>query len=236
MKRYDWVGLAPFYLLAVIIFIGAAAWGSNAVTAAVQNGPVQRGNTIIVDAGHGGIDGGATSCTGVLEKQINLEIALRLDDLLHLLGYDTVMIRTADTSVYTEGSTIAAQKVSDLKERARIVNETENAILLSIHQNTYPDGRYSGAAVFYGDSDGSQELANIMQQRLRETLNPGSNRESKRADTVYLLRNIQRTGILIECGFLSNAEEEGKLRTEAYQQQLCCVIVSALGEYLQKNS
>lgn len=236
MKRYDWVGWAPFYLLAVIMCIGAAAWGSRAVTTAVQNSPVSRKCTVIVDAGHGGIDGGATSCTGVLEKQINLEIALRLDDLLHLLGYDTRMIRTSDTSVYTDGSTIAAQKVSDLKERVRIVNETEGALLISIHQNTYSDSRYSGAVVFYADTEGSKDLAQLMQQRLKDALDPASKRQCKQADSVYLLRSIEKPGILIECGFLSNPEEEAKLRSESYQRKLCCVIVSALHEFLKEDS
>lgn len=236
MKRYDWVGWAPFYLLAVILCIGTAMLGSKTVTTLVQNEPVKRQHTIIVDAGHGGIDGGATSCTGVLEKQINLQIALRLDDLLHLLGFDTVMIRTTDTSVYTQGNTIAAQKVSDLNERVRTVNETENAILLSIHQNTYPDSRYSGAVVFYAGTDGSMELAQILQNNLISCLNPGSRRQCKKADSVYLLQNVQRCAILIECGFLSNPEEEAKLRSSTYQQKLCCVITSSLTEFLEKNS
>lgn len=235
MKRVDWLGLVPFYLLAVILCIGGALWGSEAVTTAVQTGAVERECTIVIDAGHGGIDGGATSCTGKLESGFNLEIALRLNDLLHLLGYDTVMIRTTDTSVYTEGSTIASQKVSDLKERVRIVNETENAILISIHQNTFSDSRYSGAQVFYADADDSKELASLLQSNLCAAVNPGSNRQCKQAGTVYLLQNIDTTGVLIECGFLSNAEEEAKLRTGEYQQKLCCVIASTLSEFLHSD-
>ena len=154
MKKGNWIGMLPFYLLAAIICIGAARIGSGAVTASVQSEGVERNHRIVIDAGHGGIDGGATSCTGVLESTINLQIALRLNDLMHLLGYETVMIRTTDTSVYTEGNTIAAQKVSDLKERVRIVNETENAILISIHQNIFPDSRYDGAQVFYAPTEG----------------------------------------------------------------------------------
>lgn len=236
MKRVNWLGLLPFYLLAVILCIGAAQWGSTAVTTAVQTGPVDREYTVVIDAGHGGIDGGATSCTGKLESSYNLEIALRLNDLLRLLGYDTVMTRTTDTSIYTEGNTIASQKVSDLKERARIVNETDNAILISIHQNTFSDSRYSGAQVFYANTEGSKELATLLQNSFCAAVNPGSKRGCKQAGSVYLMQNIQTTGVLIECGFLSNAGEEAKLRSAEYQRKLCCVIGSALSEFIQTDS
>lgn len=235
MKRSDYLGMVPFYLLAVILVIGFAWLGSDTVTTAVQTSPVEREHRVVIDAGHGGIDGGATSCTGILESAVNLEIALRLNDLLHLLGYDTVMIRTTDTSIYTEGSTIAAQKVSDLKERVRIVNSTENAILISIHQNTFSDSRYGGAQVFYAATQGSQELAGILQEGLVSAVNPESVRKSKKADSVYLMQNIDCTGVLVECGFLSNPEEEAKLRSAEYQQKLCCVIASSLSCFFNSD-
>ncbi len=232
MKKSNWVALLPYYLLVGILCIGGAHISSGAVTTYNQNAPVERYHTIIVDAGHGGIDGGATSCTGMLESAMNLEIALRLNDLLHFLGYDTVMIRTTDTSVYTEGNTIAAQKVSDLKERVRICNETDNAILISIHQNTFSDSRYGGAQVFYAGTEGSQKLAQMLQNGFAKTVNPGSNRKCKPGKSVYLLENIQCTGILVECGFLSNPEEEAKLRDGGYQQYLCAVIATTLLEVM----
>lgn len=236
MKRVHYLGLVPFYLLAAILCIGIAHWGSEAVTTAVQTGAVEREHTVIIDAGHGGIDGGATSCTGKLESGYNLQIALRLNDLFRLLGYHTVMIRTTDTSVYTEGNTIAAQKISDLNERVRIVNETEDGILISIHQNTFSGSRYSGAQVFYADTDGSRELAQLLQSGFTSSINPGSNRKCKKADSVYLLKQINSTGVLIECGFLSNPQEEAKLGSSLYQLKLCCVIVSAFCEFLNQNS
>ena len=228
MERKNLIGMVPFYLLFFIGFIGVANWFSDARTTAVQTDPVVRQHTVIVDAGHGGIDGGATSCTGVLESAINLEIAGRLNDLLMLLGMDTVMVRTTDTSIYTEGNTIAAQKVSDLKERVKIVNTTENGILISIHQNTFSDSRYHGAQVFYAATEGSRDLGQKMQAAFTSTINPGSNRKSKPAKGVYLLEEIQRPGVLIECGFISNPEEESKLRNEQYQKLLCCVIASSI--------
>lgn len=236
MSKGKWLGLVPYYLLVAILCIGGAVYGSNAVTASVQDTPVTRSHTIVIDAGHGGIDGGATSCTGVLESNINLEIALKLDDFLRFLGFDTVMIRKTDTSVYTDGKTIASQKVSDLKERVRIVNNTENAVLVSIHQNTFSDGKYDGAQVFYANTDGSRSLAEKLQTLFCKTVNPGSHRKCKSADSVYLLQNINCAGVLVECGFLSNPTEEAKLRDSNYQNQLCCVIGSALSEFFAENS
>ena len=186
----------------------------------------------MIDPGHGGEDGGAVSCSGRLESAFNLEVALRLNDLFHLLGYDTRMIRTSDTSIYINGNTIAQKKISDLKERVRIVNETPNAMLVSIHQNQFPNSKYSGAQVFYAGTEGSEILAKNMQELLVTTLNPGSNRRSKQSSGVYLMEHIRCTGVLIECGFLSNPEEEYKLRTPEYQRKLCCVIASSVSGFL----
>lgn len=229
--------LAPeilFYILIVCIFVAATYLGSETTSAMAQRIPLPRENTIVIDAGHGGEDGGATSCTGKLESAFNLEIATRLNDLFQFLGYDTVMVRTTDRSVYTEGNTIAAKKVSDLKQRVKLVNETENALLVSIHQNTFQDSRYSGAQVFYGSKGKSQELASALQESFSQTVNPGSNRKSKKADSIYLMEHIDCTGVLVECGFLSNPEEEAKLRDEAYQKKLCTVIGATVSNFLDQ--
>ena len=228
------LSIVLFYILIVSIFLTATYWGSTATSAIAQMIPVEHGNTVIIDAGHGGVDGGATSCTGKLESAFNLEIALRLNDLMQLLGMHTAMIRTTDISVYTQGETIAAKKVSDLKERVKIVNETENALLVSIHQNTFSDGRYGGAQVFYGTKGEGQQLAEKLQNALCATVNPGSNRRSKKADGIFLMEHIETTGVLIECGFLSNAEEEAKLRSADYQKKLCCVIASTVSNHLDR--
>lgn len=223
------------YAVIILMFLVAVHWGNRVVTVMAESQPIERETCIIIDAGHGGIDGGATSCTGRLESAYNLEISMRLNDLFHLLGYDTRIIRTTDTSVYTKGETIAQQKVSDLKERVRIVNETENGLLLSIHQNNFSDGRYSGAQVFYAQTEGSEELAKLLQTALVESLNPGSNRKSKKSDGVYLMEHIERTGVLVECGFLSNPEEEARLRDPEYQRKLCCVIAATVSSFLSNT-
>ncbi len=230
-RRSGWA----FFLTYTIVIAGMLAgiyWGNRAVTVLSESLPIQRQTCIIIDAGHGGEDGGATSCTGTLESAYNLEIALRLNDLLHFLGYQTKMVRTTDVSVYTKGDSIAQKKVSDLKERVRICNETQGALLLSIHQNNFTDSRYSGAQVFYAATEGSSALAKAMQQALVQTLNPGSNRQEKKADGIYLMENITCPGILIECGFLSNPQEEANLSSPEYQKQLCCVIAATAGQIL----
>lgn len=223
------------YILVVGIFAAAAVCGSRAVGVLAQMVPVPRSNRIVIDAGHGGMDGGATSCTGKLESAYNLEIAWKLNDLLHLLGHDTIMTRTSDRSIETEGKTIAERKLSDLKQRVQIVNETEHALLVSIHQNTFSDSRYSGAQVFYGPEGEGQRLAEDLQSALCATINPGSNRSCKKADNVYLMQHIRCTGVLVECGFLSNVQEEAKLSSPDYQRKLCCVIAATLSRFLKTD-
>ena len=234
MKVRKFASVLSFYILVVSIFLTATYWGSRATSVIAQKIPMERKHTVIIDAGHGGVDGGATSCTGKLEKEYNLEIALRLNDLMHLLGIHTKMVRTSDISVYTQGETIAAKKVSDLKNRVTMVNETENGLLLSIHQNTFSDGRYSGAQVFYGPKGEGKALAEQLQTALIQTLNPGSNRRCKRADGVYLMEHTEKTGVLIECGFLSNPEEEARLRSDTYQKNLSCVIAATVCNFLDR--
>lgn len=226
------VPILSFYLLVFSLVLFGTFLGNRAVMTITETKPMERNCRIIIDAGHGGEDGGAVSCSGLNESSYNLQIALRLDDLFHLLGFDTVMVRTTDTSVYTRGETIAQKKVSDLKKRVSIVSQTHNPLLISIHQNTFPESRYSGAQVFYAKTAGSDTLAKQLQEVLVKTLNPGSRRKAKQSSGVYLLDKIQSPGILVECGFLSNPQEEAALRSPEYQKKLCCVIASTAAKFL----
>lgn len=231
MKRWG------YYFVCIGVMCGmllGAYWG-NRVVSVISEGLSGSGrHCVIVDPGHGGEDGGASSCMGRLESAYNLEIALRLDDLLRLMGYDTKLIRREDVSVYTTGQTIAQKKVSDLKERVKTVNAARNGILISIHQNYFTDSRYSGAQVFYGNSDGSEALAKKLQASFVSALNPGSRRNAKQGKGIYLLEHVQYPGVLVECGFLSNPQEEALLRTDGYQKKLCCVIAASLNQYLSQ--
>ena len=220
-----------FAMVTALTFLGIFL-GNRTVEVFSANKQDQHRTCVIIDPGHGGEDGGATSCTGVLESTINLEIALRLEDMLHLLGRDTIMIRKTDTSIYVKGETIAQKKISDLKERVRIVNSQDNAVLVSIHQNYFPMSQYSGAQVFYANHSESKHLAAMLQKALVSTLNPGSSRKEKPGKGIYLLEHISSPGVLIECGFLSNPAEENRLRQADYQKMLAAVIGSVLSTYL----
>lgn len=228
-KRELMLGVA--YCLTIAGLLAAIMWGNRAVSVIAQEMPVYRSRCIVIDAGHGGEDGGAISCTGRPESAYNLEIALRLRDLMHLLGYETKMIRTEDISVYTSGTTIAQKKISDLKHRVQIVNETKAPLLLSIHQNHFPDSRYSGGQVFFAGDENSEALAKHMQAGFA-ALDPGNHRCAKKSSGVYLMEHIRCSGVLIECGFLSNPREEAKLSSPEYQKKLCCVIAASVGSYL----
>ncbi len=226
-RLYYWV-----YGCAILLFAGVAMFMSKTVEAVAVAQLDSVSTRIIIDAGHGGEDGGATSYTGTLESQINLEVSRRLNDLMHLLGYRTTMIRTTDTSVSTTGDTIAQRKMSDLKNRVAVVNQTDNALLVSIHQNLFSDGKYSGAQVFYAPTQGSKDLAEKIQRSMIDAVNPGSKRGIKGADGVYLMQHINCTGVLVECGFLSNPQEAVLLESPPYQKKLVCVIAAAISDYL----
>ena len=192
--------------------------------------------TVILDAGHGGEDGGASTADGVLESGINLEIALRLRDLLAFAGVDTQMIRDTDTAVYSgDCRTISQKKVSDLKNRVSMVNTVENGPLVSIHQNYFEQTKYCGAQVFFAKTDGSKALAERIQQSLRENVDAANHRQCKPSQSVYLMEHIECTGVLIECGFLSNYEEAKRLQTDAYQKKLSAAICGAITEYLSER-
>ena len=231
-KRLCYRSLLPAYAALLSGILLLSMFGSRAVTVMTTNAPIENRITVVIDAGHGGVDGGAVSCTGISESAINLEIAQKLNDLMHLLGIKTVMIRDSDISVYTKGETIAQKKISDLKERVRIVNNVQNGILISIHQNHFTDARYSGAQVFYAPTEGSQQLAKSLQTTITKTINPTSNRRIKKADGIYLMQHVTCPATLIECGFLSNPTEEYKLRSGAYQKELSAVIACCVSNYL----
>ena len=218
----------PLYLITAMIFTGLCLYGSEVVTAMAESLPIERRVTFVIDPGHGGEDGGAVSCTGHKESDINLQIALRLDDLLHFLGFDTVIIRSTDQSVHTGGNSIAQRKASDLKNRVRMVGEVPNAVLISIHQNFFPESKYSGAQMFYNSHPKAIEMAQMLQKAFVSTINPSSNRKEKPVTGIYLLEHIAAPGVLVECGFLSNPGEEAKLRTADYQKKIACVIAATL--------
>lgn len=187
---------------------------------------------LIVDAGHGGADGGAVAADGTPEADINLDIALRIKALAALCGVQTVMTReNADIDYPPEADTVARMKVADQHARLALINQTPNALLLSIHQNFYTASAPHGAQVFYGSKPGSDRLAALIQSNLTAQLAPDNRRlAAPISEDVYLMKNAACRAVLVECGFLSNPDELAELKTEAYRLQLATVI---FGSYLQ---
>ena len=190
------------------------------------------GEAVILDAGHGGEDGGAVSPSGAEESGLNLAIVLRLDQMLGLYGVNTVLLRTEDVSLHdSDAETLREKKVSDLHNRVERIESIEGGTLISIHQNTYPAEKYHGAQVFYADEASSLPLAQRAQELLKEVLDPTNQRVAARiSDSVYLMNHITCPAILVECGFLSNPEEERLLQDGGYQTKIAGALA---GAYLQ---
>lgn len=185
--------------------------------------------TVIIDPGHGGEDGGAVASDGTIESTLNLEISLRLNDLLRFLGYQTQMTRRENISIHSDGTkTLHERKVSDLNNRVAMVNAEQNAILLSIHQNKLPSvPSVHGAQAFYNHVEQAGGLAKTIQTTLNETINAGHQKSEKKiASTIYLMKNVTAPAVLVECGFLSNAEETAQLHEREHQLRLATAIAA----------
>ena len=221
--------LAGALLGTVVLLILTLGRLDRLMEPAMEPAAVRRTALLVLDAGHGGEDGGAVSLTGVPESQINLAIVLKLRDVLGLYGVDPIRLREEDVSLHDEDAkTLREKKRSDLKNRVAAIEKAEGGALISIHQNTYPSGRYHGAHVFYAPTEGSQALAEHVQSSIRTALQPGNERAVKQIpSTVYIMNHITCPAILIECGFLTNPEEEALLRDEDYQRRLAAVIAAA---------
>lgn len=204
-------------------------------TAAVMATSVYKsGVTLIIDPGHGGADGGAVSESGSKESEINLAIALKLRDLAGFFGVDTIMTREAEEIPYPESAgTIREKKLYDQNSRVDLVNSTENAILISVHQNNYPDASPSGGQIFYTENECSMALAGNIQEIFASALSPESTRAANIiGDDIYLFREISCPAVLVECGFMSNPGDFALLNTESYRNKLALVIMAG---YLQSE-
>lgn len=226
---------ALVYVLTTLMMLTCATIFSESVNVFAEQQASDGRVCIVIDPGHGGEDGGAVSCSGIPESIYNLDISRRVNDLLSLLGYNTRMIRSTDISVYTTGETLAQKKASDLKNRVQIANNTPGAVLLSIHQNYFRDSQYTGAQVFYAKTEESERLAKQLQREFVSKLNRGSQRQAKKSSGIYVMEHITCPGILIECGFLSNPQEEAMLRNPVYQKKISAVIAATVSQYLSNT-
>ena len=230
-KIGSWVLLAALAVGTVYFFWFWPGRAALATFSPIRSG----GQTLVLDAGHGGEDGGAVSLSGVPESGINLAIVQKLDQLLGLYGEAPLLLRSEDISLHDDSAqTLREKKVSDLHNRVALINQVENATLISIHQNSSPSPSHRGIQVFYGDEALSLPLAQAIQQTMLEVLSPEKKRAPQHiASSVYLMNHISCRAVLVECGFLSNAEEDRLLQEPAYQMKLAITMAAC---YLSSGS
>lgn len=192
---------------------------------------------ILIDPGHGGIDGGATSKSGTIEKDINLAISRALKEELSKRGYKVEMTRDDDVGLYEKGQKIKEKKNEDLVNRCKKKKEINCNVFISIHQNSFPQSKYYGAQVWHSNNDKSKKLADIIQNSLKENIDKNNNRVAKNAENNYKILRDGNEGanVIVECGFLSNPEEDAKLNTEEYQRKLADAIAKGVEEYYKAN-
>ena len=232
------LGAVAFILILALVLQGSSLYFSNKALYAEEVAAITDNKTIIIDAGHGGEDCGTIGANGKYEKDLNLALAFTLGQMLTDKGYAVVYTRTEDKLLYTEDENIKGiRKISDLKNRCKIADEYPGAIFISIHMNSFTDPKYSGTQVYYsGNSEHSRQLAQKVQSNVVNTLQKDNNRTVKEGKSIYILKNIENVGILIECGFLSNPEECEKLSEKEYQNKLCFSIMCAMIEYIENKN
>lgn len=227
-------------LIKIVLIVALLAAAAVFVKIFVSNGglkPVINQNsrsTLVLDAGHGGIDGGAISDSGLKESDINLQIALKTEALVRFLGIDTVMTRETDTD---NSDNKAYSEHDNLVQRVKLANSTENAVLISIHQNKFPSAVVSGAEVMYSDNDYSKALGLITQDNLVTLLDSSNRRVARPAPKELLLTSsVECPTILVECGFMSNPQEVQKLASNDYQLKLAAILAGSYIQFLNNTA
>lgn len=217
----------------VLLMISAAL----NIKVSVSSESVKSMPTIVIDAGHGGEDGGAVSESGVLEKDINLSIANDTSALFYLLGFDVTQTRKTDIALDNGEDTIRKRKVSDMKKRLEIFNSSKENTIISIHQNKFSESKYHGTQIFYSPNNPkSKQLADSIKYSVKSLLQPDNERECKKADSgIYLLKNTNNPAVIVECGFISNGEECKNLLDSQYQKQMAYSITAGFLSYYNTN-
>ena len=203
----------------------------------IQTSSQEEKLTVIIDAGHGGEDCGAIGKNNVYEKELNMQISLKLGDYLSAAGYTVVYTRTEDKLLYSDDENIKGmRKIYDLKNRIEIANAYENAIFISIHMNSYGYENCKGLQVYHSSNNNSSALAQAVQDSVCTKVQPTNKRTIKNGNDLYVLQHSLNPAILIECGFVSNAEECKKLCEKEYQKELSFAILCGIIEYEKKNN
>ncbi len=220
-----WVTILAVFAVGAGMLMGK---GSGIISADAALPPI-----LLIDAGHGGEDGGAIAPDGMLEADINWDIALRLEALAHFWGVETRRTRPDSSIDYpASAQTLSAKKKADQNARLVFINDTPGGVLISIHQNNYPAASPHGIQVFYSAEPESDTLASAMQENLTAQLCPDNRRVAELIDDgIYLINNARCPAVLVECGFLSNPEELAKLETETYRTELAAVMLASYRQY-----
>lgn len=226
-SRYILKFLWIIALLAGISFIGKT-------TTVTYSLPI-RSTVVVIDAGHGGRDPGASGESGLTEEEVNLRISMKLRRLIESGGGTAIMIREDDSGLYTEGGNgRETRKREDLNNRHAIINGSGADIFISIHLDSFPQPQYFGAQALYLEGDEkSGKLAEGIQEELKKVLDKNNSRKAKATDSVFLLKNNTMPGVLVECGFLSNPEEERLLSDDHYQEKIAWSIFVGIIKYLE---
>ena len=222
-----WTALYVVTLLALFAVFAAILWQGAAVNAS-KNLALEQTPVLVIDPGHGGFDPGAVASDGTAESQVNLKVALQMEELARLLGVRTDMTRREDVSTESDSTAAVRQrKNSDLQNRVAQINAVSGGVLVSLHQNSLPQvPSVHGAQVFYGEAGGSRELAESVQAALNQTVNDRAKEVKAAGGGVYLLKKTEVPAILVECGFLSNPEETVRLQQPDYQRKLAAAIAA----------
>lgn len=226
-------GLIVILTAVCLISAGIVSFDQVKNVFAANNKDKQK-TTIIIDPGHGGVDGGAVGYNDIVEKDINLSISLKLRNLFEASGFNVVMSREDDRSIHDKDSeTIREKKVTDLHNRSKILEKYPDAVFISIHQNMYTESKYSGTQVFYSkNNEDSKILASLIQSNVKELLQPKNERVIKPAGKdLYILYHAKIPAVMVECGFLSNPEEAKKLSNSEYQYQMAFAIYCGTLDY-----
>lgn len=219
-----------YLVVLAVLFAFVCCFGINAVSerAVESNKTINKSkNTVVIDAGHGGKDAGTSGVDGALEKDVNLSIALALYDYLMVSGIDAVLIRDADYELYYEGE---VRDHSDLYNRMDFINSVPDSLLISIHQNHFEDGKEWGTQIWYSaNTELSKTLADNILHNIKYSLQPENKRVNEVSDdSYYLLYKASVPSIMVECGFMSNREENKKLQDIEYQNDIAYSILTGI--------
>ena len=230
IRSKKWIGSFFLVLGLVLLAVGLTKFPRAVVSRATMKSPV----VIAIDPGHGGFDPGAIGTSGEGEKNINLAIALKLKHLIESTGGEIIMTRESDVGLCGSEGSIRQRKNEDLNNRKKILNNTDADAFISIHLNSFKqDASVKGAQVFYiGNNEASQAIATSIQKEICEIADPTNKRVAHAIKDVYIMKDCSIPGVIVECGFLSNAAEEHLLQSEEYQEKMAWAIFSGIYQYM----